>query len=96
MRLKQSPRASADLDSIYEYGAANYGTRAALAYIEGIEQRFRLLLDHPRSGRTEDTLVSGLRSIPSGSHRIFYRIDDDTITINRVLHMAADAKRWME
>ena len=96
MRLKQSPRASADLDSIYEYGAANYGTRAALAYIEGIEQRFRLLLDHPRSGRTEDTLASGLRSMLSGSHRIFYRIDGDTITIYRILHMAADAERWLE
>ena len=96
MRLKQSPLASADLDSIYEYGATNYGPGAALAYIEGIEQRFRLLLDHPRSGRTEDTLVSGLRSMPSGSHRIFYQIDGDTITISRVLHIAADAGRWME
>lgn len=96
MRLKQSPRASADLDSIYEYGATNYGPGAALAYIEGIEQRLRLLLDHPRSGRTEDALAPGLRSIPSGSHRIFYRIDGDTISINRVLHMAADAGRWME
>ena len=67
-----------------------------MAYIDGIENHFRLLLDHPRSGRTEDTLVSGLRSMRSGSHRIFYRIDGDTITIYRVLHMAADAKRWME
>lgn len=96
MRLEQSPRASADLDGIYEYGASSHGTRAALAYVEGIEQRFRLLLDHPRSGRSEDTLVSGLRSMPSGSHRIFYRIDGDTITIHRVLHMAADAGRWIE
>ena len=95
MQLRQSPRASADLDSIYEYGAANYGTRAALAYIEGIEQRFRLLLDHPRSGRMDDALLSGLLSIPSGSHRIFYRIDGDTITIQRILHMAADARRWL-
>ena len=95
MRLKQSPQTSADLDSIYEYGATSHGIRAALAYIEAIEQRFRLLLDHPRSGRTEDTLVSGLRSMPSGSHRIFYRIDGDTITILRVLHMASDAGRWL-
>ena len=96
MRLRQSPRASADLDIIYEYGATNHGTRAALAYIGAIEQRFRLLLDHPRSGRTEDTLVSGLRSMPSGTHRIFYRIEDNTITIVRILHMAADAGRWIE
>lgn len=96
MRLRQSPRASADLDSIYDYGAENHGIRAALSYIEAIEQRFRLLLDHPRSGRTEDKLMSGLRSMPSGLHRIFYRIDGDTITIQRILHMAADAGRWME
>ena len=96
MRLRQSPRASADLDSIYEHGATNHGIRAALAYIEAIEQRFRLLLDHPRSGRTEDTLVPGLRSMLSGSHRIFYRIDGDTITIQRILHMAADAGKRLE
>lgn len=96
MRLEQSLRASSDLDGIYEYGASSHGTRAALAYVEGIEQRFRLLLDHPRSGRSEDTLVSGLRSMPFGSHRNYYRIDGDTITIQRILHMAADVKRWLE
>ena len=96
MRLRQSPRASADLDGIYEYGAANHGIEAALTYIEAIEQRFQLLLDHARSGRAEDAIVPGLRSLPSQSHRIFYRIDGDTISINRVLHMAADAGRWME
>ena len=96
MRLRQSPRASADLDGIYEYGAANHGIEAALTYIEAIEQRFQLLLDHARSGRAEDTIVPGLRSLPTQSHRIYYRIDGETILIHRILHMAADAGRWPE
>lgn len=96
MRLRQSRRASADLDSIYEYGAKNYGVEAALAYIEGIDQRFRLLLDHPRSGRAENAIIPGLRSMPCRSHRIYYEIDDGTITIHRILHKSADAKRWLE
>jgi toxin ParE1/3/4 len=95
MRLRQSPRASADLDSIYQYGAINHGIEAALAYFEDIERRFRLLLDHPRSGRAEDAVRPGLRSLPSGSHRIFYTIDGDTITVQRILHQAADVERWM-
>ncbi len=96
MRLIQSPRASADLNTIYEYGASNHGIEAALTYVEAIERRFRLLLDHPRSGRAEDAIITGLRSMRSGSHRIYYRIGGDTITIHRILHMAADAKQWLE
>ena len=96
MRLRQSPLASADLDSIYEYGAANHGIEAALAYIEAIEQRYRLLIDHPRSGRAEDAILAGLRSLPSRTHRIYYSIEGDTIMIHRILHQATDAERWME
>jgi toxin ParE1/3/4 len=96
MRLKQSHRASADLNNIYDYGAYNHGIEAALGYIDDIERRFRLLPEHPRSGRAEDAIVMGLRSIQSGSHRIYYRIDGDTILIDRILHMAADAARWLD
>lgn len=96
MRLRQSARASADLDSIYEYGASTHGIEAALVYVEFVQQRFRLLLDHPRSGRAEDEMVLGLRSLPSRSHRIYYQIDGDTILIQRILHQAADAKRWLD
>ena len=95
MRLIQSPRASADLDNIYTYGASNHGVEAALVYLEDIERRFRLMLGHPRSGRAEDTIMTGLRSMPSGSHRIYYRVAGDTILIDRILHMAADAKQWL-
>jgi toxin ParE1/3/4 len=95
MRLIQSPRASADLNTIYEYGATHHGIEAAMVYVEDIERRFRLLLDHPRSGRADDAIMTGLRSMPSGSHRIYYRIDGNTIRIERILHMAADAKQWL-
>ena len=96
MRLIQSPRASADLNDIYEYGASNHGLEAALVYVEDVERRFRLLLDHPRSGRADDAIITGLRSMRSGTHRIYYRIDGDTITIHRILHMAADVRLWLE
>ena len=96
MRLNQSPRASADLINIYEYGASNYGIEDALAYIELIEKRFKLLLDYPHSGRAEDAVLPDLRSLPSRSHRIYYRIDNDTIVIIPILHHAADAKRWLD
>lgn len=62
-----------------------------MAYIDDVERRFRVLLDHPQIGRAEDGLVSGLRSLASGSHRIYYSIDGETITIQRILHMAVDA-----
>jgi plasmid stabilization system protein ParE len=59
-------------------------------------RELRLLLDHPRSARADDAIMTGLRSMRSGSHRIYYPIDSDTITIHRILHMAADVGRWLE
>lgn len=95
MRLRQSRRSSADLANIYEYGADTYGIEEALVYIEGIERRLRTLLDYPRSGRAEDRMIANLRSLPFQAHRIYYRIDGDTVMIHRILHTAADAKRHL-
>ncbi len=96
MRLRQSRRSSADLADIYEHGAKTYGVKEALGYIEGIERRLLTLLDYPRSGRADDRLITSLRSLPFQAHRIYYRIDGDTIMIHRILHMAADVKRHLE
>ncbi len=52
------------------------------------------LLSHPELGAATD-LRPGLRSIAEGEHRIYYRIERDTITIARVLHKAMDVERWV-
>ena len=94
MRLRESRRAQADIVEIVRYGAENFGPVRAKAYLERIERRYRQLQDFPESGRADRELHPDVRSISCGSHRIFYSIDDEGILVRRVLHMAADAKRW--
>ena len=95
MRLKKSRLAEADLVEIVDYGVDRFGVELALAYIDAIETCCRALLDFPHRGRTENELHHGLRSVSSGSHRVYYAIEDDQVVIRRVLHKSRDAKLWL-
>jgi toxin ParE1/3/4 len=95
MRLRESRRAQADIVEIVRYGAERFGPVRTKAYLEQIELRYRRLRELPESGRADRELHPDVRSISCGSHRIYYRIDGDTIIIHRILHMAADAKRHL-
>jgi plasmid stabilization system protein ParE len=44
MRLRESRLAAAELDAIFEYGVANHGIDAAIAYIDEVKRRYRQLL----------------------------------------------------
>lgn len=95
MRLSESSRAQADIAEIVWYGAEHFGPARAKAYLERIELRYRQLRDFPESGRADTELHPQVRSISCGSHRIYYSIDDKGIVVRRVLHKAADARRWL-
>ncbi|HEX8124932.1 MAG TPA: type II toxin-antitoxin system RelE/ParE family toxin [Allosphingosinicella sp.] len=40
-------------------------------------------------------LKKGLRSLPAGEHRIYYRFDGETVLVARVLHKAMDEGRHL-
>ena len=95
MQLRIGRLAAADVDAIFEYGLLNFGPDAAIVYLDQMETKYRLLLDHPRSGRTEPDLGAEVRSLSCRSHRIYYQIEGDTILIRRVRHKASDPRRWL-
>ena len=96
MRLRESRRAQADIVEIVRYGAEHIGPVRAKAYLARIDLRYRQLRDFPESGRADRDLHPEVRSISCGSHRIYYSIDDKGIMVRRVLHKAADARRWLD
>jgi toxin ParE1/3/4 len=49
----------------------------------------------PNLGRERDDLAPGLRSHPVGQHVCFYRVDERTITITRILHAKMDATKHL-
>lgn len=95
MRLELSRRARADLDDIADYGAENFGTQSAVAYIDAIEQAFSRLLRYPESGPVHPAVRPPLRSLACERHRIFYSIDAERVRIERILHAAMDVERHL-
>jgi toxin ParE1/3/4 len=87
MNHRRSPLADSDLDEIWYYVASQSGSMdVADRLIGSITDRFFLLASYPNLGRARDEdLRHGLRTFPVGEYVIFYRIEDESVVILRVL-----------
>ena len=82
-------QANNDLEEIYDFIAAeNRG--AAQRLIAELEQHCKKLAESSELGRARDELSPTLRSFPVGKYIIFYRPEEDNISVIRVLHGARD------
>lgn len=88
--IELSAAALADLEEIYEYGAANFGIESADLYSRGFGSVFVRLRRYPRSGATRPELGEGIRSILYRQHRMYYIIRDAGVLVLRVIHGARD------
>ena len=95
MRLELSRKAQADLDDIRDYSVEQFGRMRAAAYLDAIEQTFRRIIDHPEIGTMRSDLGGRLRSLPCGSHRVYYDLLDEVAVVRRVLHKAMDVERYL-
>lgn len=91
--LRIADAAQADLRDIKQYTEQTWGAGQARRYLDEFQARFDLLRERSRLGRPRDDLGTGLRSLPSGGHMIFYRDMDGRIEIVRVLHASMDVRR---
>jgi len=87
--IRLSRLARADLLDIWTYVAAN-DPSAADRILDRIEGVFRSIAEHPELGRERPDIASGLRSFAVMSWVVFYRVENETIVIARVLHGARD------
>lgn len=95
MWLELSRAAEADLVDIRDYSIAQYDVDQAIAYLNAVEQTFRRIIDYPESGMKYPGIEPPIRSIPCGSHRIYYDVTEEAVRIQRVLHKAMDAEKWL-
>jgi len=96
------PRAVAerDVDDALAYHLTQDAGRAALGFIDALEQAYDHIGRHPASGspRYAHTLdLPGLRSWPLGRYPyvVFYIEHADHIDVWRVLHGQTDIPTWM-
>lgn len=86
-RFRIAPEAQADLDSIWDYIAAD-NIAAADRLLETCRTKLALLAEAPGLGRPRDEFARALRSLPVGNYLLFYRPLADGIELARVLHGA--------
>jgi toxin ParE1/3/4 len=88
-------RANLDLVEIALY-IAKQNPVAADRWLERIDEKCRRLAQMPDLGRARPDLAPGLRSLPMGSHVIFYRPAPDGIQVIRILHGSRDVSRLFD
>ena len=79
-----------DLGIIFEYKKENLGSIKGVHYLTDLESVFNCLIKNPNPFRTRNEIRKHLFSIPEQEYIIFYRIEDETIRIVRVLHGSRD------
>jgi toxin ParE1/3/4 len=89
MNLLFSPAAEADLEDIALYIAADDPVRA-LGFVEELEAACAILAEHPRAGMARPEVGAGLRSKPYRRYVIYYRVAEEAVRIERILHGARD------
>ena len=95
LRLVTTPRAQDDIDDHAAFIAGD-NLDAGLRFLDAINHARAELARHPEIGaarRFDSPALSGLRvwPVPHFEHwLIFYRIDQETLTVVRVLHGARD------
>ena len=94
-RLELSVDADADLFDILAYGTAVYGEAASDAYYFGLTTCFDFLCANPLAGQVDEESGLGLRRWRYRQHRIFCKVEDETLMIVRVFQVSADAVRWL-
>ena len=87
-----TPLAAADLDNIYQYIASD-NLVAAGKLLERYTEIFQKLAVVPGLGRNRPELGRGIKSFPTESYIIFYRVVEGGIQILRVLHGARDIQK---
>lgn len=96
MKLLWQPKAIADLDDIWTYSVATWGAARAERYLRTLYSEADASGQGLISGVEANDVRPGLRRHVLGSHVLWFRINDETLRVIRVLHQSRDARRWME
>ncbi len=83
-----------DIDDIFDYSEVKFGFDRALEYFLELESLFEQLVDFPFEGVTRSDIQRNIRSIPVGSHVVYYHVLEKSILIIRILHQSQNAQDY--
>jgi toxin ParE1/3/4 len=85
MRLRLSPRVAGDLEDIADYIARD-SPRQALRVLQLLRKRMEEIAQKPRMYQLRPEIGSDARLASIGNYVILFRIRENTVRIERVLH----------
>ena len=89
LEIERSPQARSDeLDIWLHIATDNVG--AADRILDRLDDVVRMPARHPAAGRSRSELGEGMRSHPVEAYVIFYRHNDSTLTVVRILSALRD------
>lgn len=82
-------RAERDIEQIADYVTTQSGRQSAgQDFFDRLEECLKNLADQPLMGPARDDLAVGLRYQPFERYLILYRVMDDGVEIDRLIHAA--------
>jgi len=88
------PLAESDLEEIWRYTFKTWSMEQADRYHAGIVSAFEEIADGWRVG-LPSTVRQGYMKSRVGSHFIYYRIEDASVVVVRILHTKMDVERHL-
>lgn len=89
-RLALSPRAEADLESLWYFTVREWTVAQAERYLAGLRDVFSLLADHPEIARLRTEIAPPVRLHPYRAHLVIFIATDTAVEILRVVHSRSD------
>ena len=95
-RLFVTPQAEKDLADIFQYTFTNWGILQAERYQDDLFHGMEIILDNNKIGKQYPYSSIKYRKLHINRHLIFYRIENETCLIVRVLHDNMDLRYQLE
>jgi toxin ParE1/3/4 len=84
-----------DLNDIWEYSAEQWSKQQANNYYNEIIKVIRDICNNSEIGKPIDYIKKGHRTISVKSHMIVYKINENIIYIDRILHQRMDIEKHL-
>ena len=90
-----TPAAELDLERIWKYSAEKWGPDQADRYIDDLVAGFDSIAEAPKAAPKCDYIRSGYRRQSIERHVVYFRMNESSVIIVRILHDRMDPQRHL-
>ncbi len=95
LNIYKSAQSEKDFIDIWLYSFKKWNVEQADKYLDKMNAAISLIADNPNIGINSDDIRNGYQKFKVNRHFIWYRINNDTIEIIRILGEEMDYKNYL-